>query len=291
MVSLVGLLVALSVRPAAGGEAPAEDLDAAPPGSAAAATGIGAGLVAGGMVVAGLPDRTGEPLYRSHPVRIALTANLLAVGIPTLVTGSAQLGVGYREVGNPAHLETWRRASAAKVLHLPYLISGMVMNIAWLSIVLHNPGATFIGEERTFLLPIAGVASMATGLGLAATGDAAAAELWGSDGGWDDAPGRLLLKSGVALWATGAAGMIIGGALLMPLEASFGGDGSMGGRVMLTAAPFLAAGVPMTLAGAARVNRAGGVAARGRPGRGPTLIGFAPLGEPDVRGLSATWIF
>lgn len=261
----------------------------------AALTAVGGGLTIGGVVLAAAPDVPGQPLWRGHPVRIALTANLLTTGIPTFVVGMVQTGVGTSAVDDVHHLAAWRRASSAKALHLPYLLTGMVMTSVWMSFAVHGENAELIADERLYLLPIAGVATLATGLGLAAMGDSASAELYGHESGWDDKPGRLLLKSGVAFVAAGGVAVALGGITFMPLELTFGGDGSFSSRVMLTGLPFLIAGVPMMLAAIQRCQYAErqhpGISRADRPR--PRLMGVAPLHDPRTRtyGLSASWSF
>jgi hypothetical protein len=288
------LLAASLASTAAAEEPPWLDPEPVPPGSAAGLTAIGGGLIAGGFVLAGAADGAGIARHRGHPVRVALMANLLATGIPSAVTGTIQLAHGSRGVANPANVETWRRATAGKALHMPYVITGIAMNVAWLSIVLHFPGEDFIWQEGTYLLPIAGLATLSTGLALAAAGDSAAARLYGRDGEWDDKPGRLLLKSGIAMLATGGAGLVIGGLLCMPFELSFSGDGSFSARIMLTGMPFVLAGIPMTIAGALRCKRAD----RDQPlvesrtqRRRPVLVGIGPMGGDRTHGLTASWVF
>ena len=272
-----------------------EDLDLVSIAGPTALTALGGGLTIGGVVLASAPDVPYQPLWRGHPVRIALTANLLTTGIPTFVTGLVLAGKGTSEVDDLRHLAAWRRAKAAKILHLPYLLTGMVMTSVWMSIAVHGENARWIADERVYLLPIAGVATMATGLGLAAMGDQASAEVYGHESGWDDKPGRLLLKSGVAFVAAGGVAVALGGIAFMPFELSLGGDGDFSSRVMLTGLPFLIAGVPMMLAGIQRCQ----VAERQHPGISrvdrprPRLLGVAPMHDPKTKtvGLSASWSF
>lgn len=279
----------------AGTTAEGEELDPISLAGPSVLTALGGGLTIGGVVLAAAPDVPGQPLWRGHPVRIALTANLLTTGIPTFVVGMVQTGVGTSAVDDVRYLAAWRRASAAKALHLPYLLTGMVMTSVWMAFAVHGENAQWIADERVYLLPIAGVATLSTGLGLAAMGDSASAELYGHESGWDDKPGRLLLKSGVAFVAAGGVAVALGGITFMPLELTFGGDGSFSSRVMLTGLPFLIAGVPMMLAAIQRCQYAErqhpGISSADRPR--PRLMGVAPLHDPRTRtyGLSASWSF
>ena len=272
-----------------------EDLEPISIAGPTALTALGGGLTLGGVILASAPDVPGQPLWRGHPTRIALTANLLTTGIPTFVTGLVLAGKGSSEVADVRYLGAWQRAKAAKVLHLPYLLTGMVMTSAWLTVAVHGGNARWIADDRVFLLPVAGVATLVTGLALAASGDQASAELYGHEPGWDDEPGRLLLKSGVAFVAAGGATVALGGLTFMPLELSLGGDGAFSSRVMLTGLPFLIAGVPMLLAGIQRCQ----IAERQHPGVSrvdhpqPRLLGVAPIHDPRTKtvGLSAAWSF
>ncbi len=269
--------------------------DRVPPAGPAALMAIGTATYLGGFVAAAAPDES-RVFYQGHPVRIALAANLMTVGIPTAVVGGVLLGKGYSEVDNPTNLETWRRAEAAKRLHLPYLIMGLLMTGTGVGMGVWGTPADEMARSGLWVIPLAGSSTLTAGLALSAMGDAAAADLFGRESSWDDAPGRLLLKAGVAFLAVGGGAAAVGGLLCMPFELAVGGDGTFSGRVALTGLPFLVAGVPMLVAGIQRIQRAerehpGFSRAPGR--RGPTLVAVAPLHDPrtGTTGLSMSWVF
>lgn len=267
--------------------------DRVPAGAPAALMALGTGLYLGGFASAAVPDA--GYLHRGHPVRIALTVNLLTVGLPTAVAGGILLGRGYSEVDNPNNLETWRRAEIGKQLQLPYVIMGLAMTGTGVGMVVWGTPLDDMARSGEWLIPFAGISTLTAGLLLSAMGDAAAGELFGREHSWDDAPGRLLAKAGVAFMAVGGGAVALGGLVVMPFELAFNGDGSLASKLMLTGAPFLAAGVPMLIAGIQRSQRAErqypGIARTDRPR--PSLLGIAPLHDPHTgtTGLSMTWAF